>query len=124
MRVVIDPLPRLRYPDAIEHLDGALVCLLLGDGLVVSADHLRDLPPDPVQRVQAGQRVLKDHRDLGPADPAQGRGLQGQQIRPVEHGTPGDLAARSQPEQRLGQDGLTAAGLADDADRLPGIDAE
>ena len=37
---------------------------------------------------------------------------------------PETSAAGGQPEQGLGQDGLAAAGLADDAERLPGIDAE
>jgi hypothetical protein len=44
--------------------------LLLRDTLV-GADHLDDLPSDPVLRVQTGQRILEDHADLRAPDLAE-----------------------------------------------------
>ena len=81
----------------------------LGDRLVVRPDHLGDLPADLVQRVQAGQRVLEDHGDLARRGSCcSWSGGQAEQVGAVEHGLAGDLAARGQPEQGLGQHGLAA----------------
>ena len=40
-------------------------------GRLVRPNHLLDLPPDAVERMQAGLRVLEDHADRGTTDPAQ-----------------------------------------------------
>ncbi len=68
VRVVADPLVRVRNADQPEQLDRALARVVLAH-VLVQPDHLDDLPADPVVGVQAGQRVLEDHPDLGPADP-------------------------------------------------------
>jgi len=85
----------------------------------VACDLLGDLPAHLVQRVQAGQRVLEDDGDLRAADLLQLVRAQRQQVGAVEERLPGDLAAGREPEQGLGQDGLAAAGLTDDAQRPP-----
>jgi hypothetical protein len=124
VRVVVHPLPGLRDADPGQQLHRPLVRLLLADRLVVGTDHLGDLPAHLVQRVQAGQRVLEDDGDLRAADLAQRLGPQGQQVLAREHRPARHLATGGQPEQGLGEDGLAATRLPDDAERLAGIHAE
>jgi len=90
----------------------------------VRPDHLDDLPADPVVRVQAGQRVLEDHPDLRPAQPAQGRLVRADEIRPVEERRTGHLGAAGQTGDGLGGDALARPGLADHCQRLSGLDVE
>ena len=77
---VVDPARRLRNADQPKQVDGPLARGLLGDALVVRTDHLDDLPADPVVRVQARQRVLKDHRDLRAADRLELVGLHREEV--------------------------------------------
>jgi len=68
VREVVDPGLGLRDADQVEHLHGSCSRGLLGD-LVVDAVGLDDLRPDRVERVQGGQCVLEDHRDVVAAQP-------------------------------------------------------
>ena len=56
--------------DQLEQLDRPLRGLFLAD-MAVRLERLGDLPADGQHRVEARQRVLEDHRDLGAADLAQ-----------------------------------------------------
>ena len=58
---------RVRDTDAVEHLDGALVDLLLGHRQV-QQDRLHDLVADGVDRAERGHRLLEHHGDLVAAD--------------------------------------------------------
>ena len=81
---------------------------------------LGDLAPDRVERVQRGQRVLEDHRDLLAAQLAQ-RGLGGADdlaaVDPDRAFQPGLLRV-VQPEHRHRGDALAGAGLPHDAEGL------
>ena len=89
---------------------------------LVGAHRLDQLLADLVERVQRGQRVLEDHRDLVAADRAQlaprgasTRSVPSNRIRPEMLRA---LAAR-QAERRQRGDGLARARLADDPERAP-----
>ncbi len=69
VRVVLDALLRRRDADEREHLDGARVCGLAVE-LHVRADALGQLVLHGEDRVQAGHRLLEDHRDLVAANAA------------------------------------------------------
>ena len=124
VRVVVHALLRTRDTYPAQKLHGPFRGLLFGNRLVVGPDHLGDLPPDPVQRVQAGQRVLEDHRDARAADVPHLVVVERQQVGPVEHGLARHVGAGGQPEQGLGQHRLAAARLADDAEGPPRLHAE
>ena len=65
--IVARPQLRVRDADRAEQLDGAAPRLRLRD-VGVRLDGLGDLVADAVHRVQAGERVLEDHRDVAAAD--------------------------------------------------------
>src|SRR6266700_468372 len=69
VRVLVEPLLRLRDAHPVEHLDGPHPSLVLRH-VVVDPVRLDDLPADRVVRVQGGQRILEDHRHLLAAHPA------------------------------------------------------
>ena len=90
-----------------------------------SADHLRDLPADPVERMQARERILEDHRDPRAAHRrAAPRAGHGEQVTPLEQRAARDRRAVSQADDRLGRDALARSGLADDAERPAALDGE
>ena len=124
VRVVVDPGVRLGDADPAKQLDRPGRRFLLRDRPVVRPDHLGDLPPDLVERMQAGQRVLEDHRDPRAAHLAQLVVGELEQVGALEHRAAPHLGARGQPEQRLREHGLAAARLADDAEGPPGLDVE
>jgi hypothetical protein len=109
VRVVVHALCRVRNADPAQELHGSFGGLFLGYVLFVGPDHLGDLPAHPVQRMQAGQRVLEDDRDPRAADLAHLIFAQLQQVGPAEDSLAGDLGTRGEPEQGLGQDRLAAA---------------
>jgi hypothetical protein len=65
--IFVDSASRLRDADSPQKLDRASPSLPLSDRLV-RADCFDDLPADPVQGMEARQRVLEDQRDLCAAD--------------------------------------------------------
>src|SRR5882762_8797501 len=66
--IVVDALLRARDPDEIEKFNGALARLALVH-LEMQLERLGYLPADGQHRVEAGHRVLEDHRDVVAADP-------------------------------------------------------
>ena len=123
VRVVVHATVRLRDADQPEQVDGPLGRRLLGD-VLVRLDHLDDLPADLVLRMQAGQRVLEDHADLGATDLAQLLVAHLQQVFALEQRRAADLGAPRKPHDGLGADALAGAGLPHDAERLTGVEAE
>jgi hypothetical protein len=87
---------------------------------VVLPVRLDDLVADLVEGVQRGERVLEDHRHLGPA---QGTDLilaHGHELLAVQPDLTGDPGAASlvDAEDRQAGHGLARAGLTDDAKRV------
>ena len=122
VRIAAVAAARLRYADLLEHLDHAPADRFRPHIRVV-AQQFGDLPADGHDRVERAGRVLEDHRDAGTADVAHLVGGLGQQILAVEPDAAGcDAAGRlDQPHDRLGDGGLAAAALADNAQRLPSV---
>ena len=88
---------------------------------------LGDLVADREHRVQRGHRLLEDHGDPVAADRTHRRLVEAEQIAALEAHRAVDDAAdlgRQQPQDRQRGDALAAAGFADDAERLAGIDRE
>ena len=63
MRIRVQAAIGLGDADTVQQLDGPVVDLLTRQA-VVQAQRLGHLPADPVDRVQRGDRLLKDHRHL------------------------------------------------------------
>ena len=99
---------------------------LLGD-VVVDPVGLGDLVADRVERVQRGQRVLEDHRDVAgrgslricSSDSAEHLGA----VDPDRAATPGALGVVQAQDRQL-DDRLAGAGLAHDAEGLAPLDGE
>jgi len=92
----------------------------------VGLDGLNDLVTDPVQRVQAGERILKDHSDALAPDPAHffRRQIVDPRPRQVDLAA-GNAAGRiDQADDREAGDGFSGAGLADHAQNFPLGDVE
>ena len=95
VRVVVDPPVRLRDADQARAVRRPASGPASLDMSVVRADHLDDLPADLVVGVQAGQRVLEDHADLGAADrPAARPGCRVSRSWPSNTASPADRARR------------------------------
>ncbi len=104
--------------DHVEEVDGPFAGDLLVQRLM-GLDGLDDLVADGVDGGQRGQRVLEDHADVLAADLRHGGVAEAEQFAPGELDRPGDLGALGeQPEYGHGRDGLSGAGLADDAEHL------
>ena len=90
------------------------------------AHRLGDLVADGEDRVQAGHRLLEDHRDAVAADVAHLRERQIEQVPAVEHDLAGGDAAgrRHQAHHGERQHRLAAAAFADDAERAAAIDRD
>jgi hypothetical protein len=124
--VVLDALPGLGDPDQVEHLGGLshgrVVALLL-----VEHDGLGDLVTDGVHRVQAGHRLLEDHRDLVAADAAHlALALLDQVLALEQHLTARDASRGNGDEahDRQAGHGLPRAGLTDDGEGLALVEVE
>ena len=102
VRVVIDPPVGLRDAHQSQQLDRPLLRGLLRDLLVVQPDHLDDLPADLVERVQARQRILEDHADLGAPDAGHLGLTHREQVTALEQRLALDLGAAGQAHDRLG----------------------
>ena len=120
MRVVVEPLGGVRDADLLEQLERALA-QRAPVGLEVRALHVDHLAADREGRIQAGQRILEDHRDLLPAQCAQLLTGQCAQIAVAED----DRVRRGSRRSEAGagsrvamQRRLATAGFAHDADDL------
>ena len=116
VRVVVDALLGIGDPDLAQHGDGAVPLRLAGRRVaILDVDHLG---LDRHHGVQGGHGVLEDHGDPRPADVAQSRVRQPQDVRPLEANRAGadPGVAGEQPQDRGGQRGLPAAAFADHAD--------
>jgi hypothetical protein len=123
VRVVVDAALGPRDADQAQQLDGAVARVLLGL-LLVRQDHLGDLGAHLVERVQARERVLEDHRDLLAADLPDLVAVHLEQVVALEQGLPGDLPAAGQPHDRQAGHALAGAGLAHDAEGLAPVEGE
>ncbi len=106
MRIVVDATVRLGDADQPEQVDGPLASLGLGHVLVVLADHLTDLPAHFVVGVQAGQRVLEDHADLGPAHLLEVVTAHGEQVPALEQRGAADPGAADEAHDGLSRHAL------------------
>ena len=122
VRIVAEPLLRPGQADQRQHLDRAVQRLGLR-GAPVQPYRLAHLVADGLGRVQRGERILEDHRDLVAPDPAQLLVLEADQLAVVELDGAADdgPARRQQPHDRQPGHGLAAARLPDDAEGLPGV---
>ena len=125
VRVVVDALRRRRDADLIEERERALAGG--GGGKLEMGQHgLDQLLAHRVQRVQAGERVLEDHRDAAPAQAPHGFAAQLVDGLAVEQ----DLAAGDAPGRlQQADDGragerLARARLAHHAEHLAARDVE
>ena len=116
MRILAHPPLRRGNADQHQHLDRPLLGVARRQALV-KLQRLADLPADRQHRVEAGHRLLEDHRDRVAADVAHLRLGDVEQVAALEADRAGDLAGRllDQPQDRHRGDRLAAAGLADDA---------
>ena len=123
VRVGVHARARLRDADELQHLDGLVARRLLGD-VVVRAHRLHELRPDAVERVQRGERVLEDHRDLLAAHLAQLVLGQREQVAALEDHLAAERGVRGAGQAQHGEvrDALAGAGLAHDAERAAGVD--
>ena len=92
----------------------------------VRADGFDQLLADPVERVEAGERVLEHHADALAADLAHRLGRQiVDPLAAQQHLPARDAAGRlDQPDHRRAGDRLAGAGLADHAEHFAGPDVE
>ena len=123
VRIVTEPLLRPGQADQAEHFDRPVERLPLR-GAPVQPDRFADLVADALGRIEGGERILEDHRYLVAPQPPQLLAFQADEFVAVEldravHDGP---AGGQQPHNRQAGHGLTAAGLADDAEGLAGVD--
>ena len=123
VRVGAEPVAGVRDAHQGEHLRRARAARLLGD-VVVRLDGLHELVADLVERMQRGERVLEDHRDLLAAHLAQLGVVHRQQVAPLEQHLAAErrVAGAGEPEHGEVRDALARARLADDAERLARVD--
>ncbi len=114
----------LLMPTALSEFHGLVPARPLGQ-LLVEDDRLGDLIPDREHGIEAGHRLLEDHRHVVAAHLAHLVVVERQQVAPVEV----DLARRDlggrdveQAHDRQGGHALAAARFADDAQRLAALD--
>src|SRR4051812_22320398 len=125
MRVIVHSPARLRNANLVQQLDRAAL-RLLPRAPEMRLECFTDLPPDRQHRIERRHRVLKDHRDLAAADPAELCVGEADQVTAVELRAPTRHApgARQQPQDRQRRHTLAAARFADDAERLARRDLE
>ena len=125
MGVIAHAFARPGHADHVERLGRARHRRRLGD-VAMDADRLGDLATDGHRRVERGHRVLEDHADVVAADLADLLLADRNEVAAVQS----DLAAgdepapRQQAHDRHRGHRLAAAGLADDAHGLSGLDVE
>ena len=125
VRIGVDAFFRSGNADLGQQVDGALARRRFRQ-IEVGPDRLDDLVADPVQRIEAGERVLEDHADALAPDPAQL--LRRQIVDP--HARQIDLAAGNaagpvdQADHREAGDGFAGAGFTDHAQHFALGDVE
>ncbi len=124
MRILLEAALRIGDADQRQQLDGARLRGFLGHA-EMDEQRLRDLKPDPQDRVERRHRLLEDHRDVMAADLAHLLVVELQEIAAVEHDRAGGDLGRlgEQPHDRQRGDGFARAGFADDRDHLAGMDS-
>ena len=109
----------------LQKLHGPLPDLSRGCLGIVHPVDILDLLADAVDRAQGVHGLLEHHRQLHPAQLVHLLFRDGQQVFALKHGLAGDLRSLGvEPEQRHGQGGLAAAGLAHDAQRVALVDGQ
>ena len=111
-------LVRPRHPHGAEQVDGTR-SRLGSRPAVAEPQRLGQVVADRAHRVDAGARVLEDHRRAA-APQLEGSRVGRRAPRAVEaHGAAGRRAIGEQAEHRAGGERLAGAGLADEAHGLP-----
>lgn len=125
VRVVLESTVGVGDAHLLEHVARVGRGLLAGHALV-PLEHLGDLSADGDDGVEGGERVLEDHADVTAATLAHLLVGEGEQVGAVEVDRAGHLVAAGgqQAHDRERGHRLAAAGLADQADGLPGLDVE
>ncbi len=119
MRIGVDAFLRRGDADFGQQIDGALARRGLRQ-IHVGPDRLHDLVADPVERIEAGQRILKDHTDAFAADAAHlfRRQIIDPRARKINLAA-GDVAGRvDQSNDRKPGDGFAGAGFTDYAEHF------
>src|SRR5690348_3479389 len=98
MRIVVDPRLRIGNADLPQKLQRAFPDFS-SRSAAVQRQHLADLPPDTVQRIERGHRILKDHRDAGALDLAQFVYAELHEVATVEADLSGEAEARILPRE-------------------------
>ncbi len=123
VRIVAEPLLRPGQAYQAEYFYRPVERFRLR-GAPVQPDRFADLVADALGRIERGKRILEDHRYLVAPEPPQLLVFQADELAAVEldravHDGP---AGGQQAHNRQAGHGLTAAGLADDAEGLAGLD--
>ena len=108
-----------------ERVERELVGVVLGH-LPVRGDDLLDLVADGEDRVEAGDGVLKDHRDLGAADLPEFVAVDQADILALEEDAAGGDGggARQDAQDAEAERGLAGAALSDEGERFAALDAQ
>src|SRR5205807_5003233 len=112
----------LRQPHPPDEVARAGAPLVARGADAVRPHRLDELRLDPHPWRERRRRVLRDERDLPPAQPLEPARPEREQVAPLEpHGAGADPAARPpEAEEAERRRRLAAAGLADEAERLSG----
>ena len=123
MREVPRSLVRLRDADGAEQRDSLLARLVVRD-LGVGEHRLGDLVAHAMHRMEAGEGVLEDHRDVLAAKVAHLLGRQREHVPPAEHGFAADLCPLTVQQSHECETGdrLSGSRLAHDSERLPAME--
>ena len=94
--------------------------------LVWVSDGLDQLIADPVQRIEAGERILKNHADPLSPDPAHflRRQIVDPQAREIDRAATDAAGRIDQADHREPRDGFSGAGFADHAEHFAPGDVE
>ncbi len=125
VRILGEPLGRRRDADLPQQLDGAVARLRPGRA-GVPVVHLGELVADGVGRIERRHGLLEHHRHAIAAQVGEARFVRALEVFVLEHelSRGADRVAREEPHERIGRHGLTAAGFADEAQRLAARDGK
>ena len=125
MRVLVETRPGSRDPHGVENPQGFRLGLRLPDR-AVKTQGLGDLETNRQHRVQAGHRLLEDHRDLAAAHCPHGAFRQRHQVAALQQDPALDAPVHLGHQAHDGQrrHALARPRLPDDRHRLPGGNVE